>query len=316
VGGLVSGLVGGLVSGLVGGLAVGLVAGLFWLVVGLVIGLFWLVVGLVIGLFGLGAGLVYGLVAGLFGLVAGLFWLLVGLVIGLGGMLGSDREISCVETVRWSWSAIRDSGRVILTVGLVIGLGVGLVIGLGGGLVVGLVYGLVGVLVVGLLQGLSLGEIETRALPNEGIHRSARNALVVGLVVGLGFGLVVGLGFGLGFGLVVGQVVGLVVGLHAGGQACLKHVVLRLWLIRNGSTPWHYVRFLDYAADRLLLRKVGGGYAFIHRMLLEYFAARYELERFYFRRAMMSSRRGSDLGADSGPLAGVRKKGRRGFWRK
>jgi hypothetical protein len=51
--------------------------------------------------------------------------------------------------------------------------------------------------------------------------------------------------------------------------------VLRLWLIRNGSTPWNYIRFLDYAAERILLRKVGGGYAFIHRMLLEHFAERY-----------------------------------------
>jgi hypothetical protein len=44
---------------------------------------------------------------------------------------------------------------------------------------------------------------------------------------------------------------------------------------RNGSTPWNYARFLDHATDRILLRKVGGGYTFIHRMLLEYFAARY-----------------------------------------
>jgi hypothetical protein len=37
-----------------------------------------------------------------------------------------------------------------------------------------------------------------------------------------------------------------------------------------------HVKFLDYAAERILLRKVGGGYIFIHRMLLEYFAARYD----------------------------------------
>ena len=30
---------------------------------------------------------------------------------------------------------------------------------------------------------------------------------------------------------------------------------------------------LHYAADRIFLRKVGGGYIFIHRMLMEYFAA-------------------------------------------
>src|SRR5258708_1875641 len=28
----------------------------------------------------------------------------------------------------------------------------------------------------------------------------------------------------------------------------------------------------NYAAERILLRKVGGGYIFIHRLLLEYFA--------------------------------------------
>ena len=66
------------------------------------------------------------------------------------------------------------------------------------------------------------------------------------------------------------------VGLNAGGQACLEHFVLRLLLVRNGSIPWNYVKFLDYAAERILLRKVGGGYTFIHRMLLEYFAARYD----------------------------------------
>ena len=46
-------------------------------------------------------------------------------------------------------------------------------------------------------------------------------------------------------------------------------------LVRSGSIPWNYVKFLDYAAERILLRKVGGGYIFIHGMLLEYFAARY-----------------------------------------
>jgi hypothetical protein len=50
---------------------------------------------------------------------------------------------------------------------------------------------------------------------------------------------------------------------------------MRLMVIRNGSTPRNYVRFLDHASDRILLRKVGGGYVFLHRMLMEYFAARY-----------------------------------------
>ena len=69
--------------------------------------------------------------------------------------------------------------------------------------------------------------------------------------------------------------VGVGVGLHAGGSEVIKHFVLRLSLIRNGLTPWNYIKFLDYAADRILLRKVNGGYMFIHRMLFEWFAKQY-----------------------------------------
>jgi len=41
----------------------------------------------------------------------------------------------------------------------------------------------------------------------------------------------------------------------------------------NGSAPLNYARFLDCAAERIFLRKVGGGYIFVHRLLLEYFAS-------------------------------------------
>jgi hypothetical protein len=40
-----------------------------------------------------------------------------------------------------------------------------------------------------------------------------------------------------------------------------------------GQLPFNLVPFLDYAAERIFLRKVGGGYIFIHRYLMEYFAA-------------------------------------------
>jgi hypothetical protein len=32
------------------------------------------------------------------------------------------------------------------------------------------------------------------------------------------------------------------------------------------------VGFLDYAAKRIFLHKVGGGYIFVHRLLQDYFA--------------------------------------------
>ncbi len=37
--------------------------------------------------------------------------------------------------------------------------------------------------------------------------------------------------------------------------------------------PWHYVRFLDEATERILLYRVGGGYRFIHPLFQEYFAS-------------------------------------------
>jgi hypothetical protein len=38
--------------------------------------------------------------------------------------------------------------------------------------------------------------------------------------------------------------------------------------MRPGTTSG----FLDYAAERVFLRKFGGGYIFTHRLLMEYFA--------------------------------------------
>ncbi len=39
------------------------------------------------------------------------------------------------------------------------------------------------------------------------------------------------------------------------------------------STKWKLIPFLDYCTDLIFLRRVGGGYIFIHRLLMEHFAA-------------------------------------------
>ncbi len=70
-------------------------------------------------------------------------------------------------------------------------------------------------------------------------------------------------------GLRWGVLLGLIFG---GGLACIRHFTLRLILHRNNYIPWNYARFLDYASERIFLQKVGGGYIFVHRMLLEHFA--------------------------------------------
>ncbi len=78
---------------------------------------------------------------------------------------------------------------------------------------------------------------------------------------------------GLTGGLAVGLVLGLFSGLAYGGTVAISHYTLRFLLCCQGHMPWNYVRFLDYAAERLFLRKVGGGYVFVHRLVMEHFAS-------------------------------------------
>jgi DNA polymerase III delta prime subunit len=65
---------------------------------------------------------------------------------------------------------------------------------------------------------------------------------------------------------------GLFLALDRGGYFLIRHYLARalLWVTRRA--PWRYTTFLDVAAERLLMRKVGGGYIFVHRSLLEYLA--------------------------------------------
>jgi hypothetical protein len=58
-----------------------------------------------------------------------------------------------------------------------------------------------------------------------------------------------------------------------GGLAVLQHYCLRFILWRTGAFPLKIVRFLEDATDCVLLYRVGGGYMFIHRLLLEHFAS-------------------------------------------
>jgi TIR domain/NACHT domain len=134
-------------------------------------------------------------------------------------------------------------------------------------------------------------DLEIRPTPNFALSQSLRNTLAyvgISLMFGImgivllrlliptlptdpGPGLttaVFALG-GLGF---LGWV-GLFFGMEKGGYFLLDHYLTRLLLWRRGRMPWNYLRFLDAAAERVLLLKVGAGYIFVHRMLLDYFAS-------------------------------------------
>lgn len=251
-------------------------------------GLHQIIIGLVVGLlFGLAGGMVGKLVLGL------AFGLMIGLLV-------TERE-SPVEVLKWSrrqalgelvdWLVF---GLVFgLIIGLVGGLGAGQMLGLGGGLVrvlggglsgwllFGLVGGLMFGLVIGLMTGLDEVEVETKTIPNQGIQQAFKNGLFVGLLAELAFGLIFGLAGWRVLGLVDGLVdglggvwaLGLASWLMFGGSSVINHYILRFLLHHNGHIPRNYEHFLEYAASRLFLRRVGGSYVFVHRLLMEHFAA-------------------------------------------
>jgi len=257
---------------------------------------------------GLVIGLAFGLVGGLTSGLAG------GLAIGLMSQL--KPQIQPAEVVDWSWRRLVKIGQ--LKNRLVIAIGSSILISLpfslimlsrssrvSGGeipfpvlftIVIGIaVITAVGtVLANGLTSGVSSKIEDERNLtrPNQGIRRSARTSILIGLVGSLIGGIVsvaalipillliqasasfiILLCLMLLFASLSGTISGLVIGLPNGGVACIQHIALRLLLWRSGLMAWNYPGFLDYAAERILLRKVGGGYIFVHRLLLDYFAS-------------------------------------------
>ncbi|BCL79632.1 TIR domain-containing protein [Ktedonobacteria bacterium brp13] len=262
--------------------------------------------GLIFGpVFGISFGFVYGLIAGSVSRL--LFGVIFGLIVGLiGGLIGGlvfgvtfkhHQTIQPAEITIWSWSSAREGVRVWalggLAVGAVAGLAGGILAGLAGGIVVGLAALVVVALVGGLVGGLPPMQLPEKFSfsPNEGIWRSGKRGLLFVLLAILLFGIAGGvifgmfgasigdLAYGLVFGLVLGSVGGLIFGLafglvggRTGLAAFLQHFVLRFFLWRLNLLPWNLVAFLDEATARLLLRKVGGSYIFVHRLLRDVLA--------------------------------------------
>lgn len=140
--------------------------------------------------------------------------------------------------------------------------------------------------VMGILYfGLTFGEVEMRVRPNQSIWRSLANANRVFLFSSLAL-LVISIAITSISSLINGAMIALggvalsfvIIWLTYGGFTFLKHVVLRRTLYHYDFTPHNYAHFLDFAATIVLLRKVGGGYIFIHRYLVEYFSDLNEID--------------------------------------
>jgi eukaryotic-like serine/threonine-protein kinase len=229
-----------------------------------------------------------------YGVAVGLIIVLVLLLSGI-----KDMRIQPTELVSWSWMRMWKNvfsfSSILLALIWISSEVIGSMFGwfdpdLGLGIIVVLLFGLLSFFVAGLFSGFSSEMFDRRLIrePNQGIWHSAYYALLNGLLAGLlnWFALatvgivierffprlVVTPNFVIWSELAFSLALGLIISIHKGGEACIKHLLLRFMLCIGRHIPWNYPRFLNYAAEHILLYKVGGGYIFVHRWLLDYFA--------------------------------------------
>jgi hypothetical protein len=215
------------------------------------------------------------------------------------------RRIDPVERLTWSWSRARANGRRALVQGLmlaaIVSLIATLVWGVGQTLVVVLAiafgnfvgYAVLSTLMLGVLGGLDAELVARHSRINEGMRASARNMLLVWILVSsllalplLGLTLVAESlevpdidaeaielwradprRFFALIGLCAASTLGFVAGLLRGGFALVQHLVLRAMLAVTGELPLRLGRVLEAGCACSLLRRMGGGHAFVHGVL-------------------------------------------------
>lgn len=195
-------------------------------------------------------------------------------------------HIETVEMLNWSW------------VWAWAGLGLG---ALGGAILGGLLswftgqfslvwvvgFGIFGATSQVLEDALVREDMKLRTTPKQGFIRSEQNArrlAVVTLVItAVLFTILMGIGAVLNvpirnllpFAIWATLYLASSAGLIFGGLATIQHRQLfKQFATKGYISSSDYVTFLDYAAERSLLRKVGGGYIFVHALLLDYFCSR------------------------------------------
>jgi hypothetical protein len=202
-------------------------------------------------------------------------------------------RIETVESLAWSWPYAA------------LGLGVGVV----GGLVLGALVGWLdrwsttawatpwaallaaaGGALGAFEAGLRPGDLRLRMSPGQGVGQSLRSGVVVMTRVMVLAGVLLSVALGAASLLNGGDVIlaaapwllwlllylGLGFALAYGQLAYYQHARLRRILYDRGHIADDYPAFLNQTAERNLLRKVGGGYTFVHALLLQYFSGRAE----------------------------------------
>lgn len=276
------------------------------------LGLYKLIVSVI---FGLSTGLIFGLSYGLvFGLSSEWVWAIFGfgLIFGFKVMKDRSDEIAMVPSLSFNWQNTRKNminglttgliggliggvflGLILaLILGFVFGLSDGVIVGLQGGLT-GLIFGLIFGLILGLIAGILLGSIgvdvsvkekDKTNYPGQKLVFTINNfflkPLFIYLIVGL-VSILTGPLINLNNGrlLLLGLLGGAVIGLLLGSSSLIPHYIFRLMIASNNFLPFSLVSFLGHCVDLIFLRRVGGGYIFVHRLLMEHFAAMYPEEQ-------------------------------------
>ena len=253
-------------------------------------------------IYGVIFGLMYGLIIWrIFGLKYGLIaWFICGL---MGGY--AVETIQTVETLKWDLKTAKQGLIKGVTGGPIVGLICGLIFQQTFGPIVEMVYGPIirgifqpidgpiGGMIFGFITGLIYGpillplrgfagpEIKNKTVPNQGIRQSFVNTIPLSAIfylplVSLSFILREILGLNIGWHALFINSLGIALVFSiAENSAFIEHFVLRLMLWLNGYAPWNYTKFLDYATNRLLMQRVGGGYRFLHDLLRQHFAKHY-----------------------------------------
>ena len=206
----------------------------------------------------------------------------------------SRADIKTTDKISWSWS----SAAMGIGWGLIGGVGVGLVISSIVSWFAGYVFGfnigavvLVGAFLVGMaVGGLKKVSDEGRKMSfYEGLRLSAVSTLRIWMYVGLlsvtvfwfygslryvimGYPKTNAMQAPLEPALFFGLVLGLLIAFSYSGLDIIYHITLRFVLSLRGHMPLRYAFFLKHLSEIKLLYRAGGGYLFVHPLVLQQLA--------------------------------------------
>jgi uncharacterized protein YijF (DUF1287 family) len=143
-------------------------------------------------------------------------------------------------------------------------------------------------IVVAVIGGFEPGVIESMQKRRSGLWFWLRVPLLAALGVGAVIGMVPAVIYAvvnrsfarndlllmLTIATSIGGAFGMVAFFRFGGFQGVQHLILRSLLVRCGRLPRRTAKFLERAATAALLQKVGFGYRFIHKLLLDHLAER------------------------------------------